>query len=461
MGKKKVLSFWGMLVSLSLVGTATAPAFATVDDFRELTTGHAQVEILQVEDHFEFVDTSSGTTMEAIREVGDRANSMALMSTAEGVPVVAHQASSLPVKDDGLEFLEAASQRAQQMGDAPSGHVEEPEGSGFKGFTAEETAFDENQLRPRAAFAVSPTGVTFRIEEKAGLRTPLNFHTVVVNDKEYGVFDDDQFSVEGLEPENTYRVAVTSTGMAPAGDVEGDSGTTLFMVIETPPVTMKAAAESSIATMAAVTYTQAYDHTTFIPASRIELTNPIWKAGCGTLPTDKLEFSGDGRSHAVPPWNNPSARNAHRTAAFININFDSPLPYRIYTDKSVGATSKYVNGGYVGTNTASSGGIVFTSPSSSSTYAQVGIAHEVTNPWCSGGAITYSDTVDFYRTINTIEVNGWRWQVPAHEISMRFDTTSMPGVYWVPAWWAGLLSFDCLAGTAFCSPQSYSALKVG
>lgn len=98
-------------------------------------------------------------------------------------------AASLPVKDDGLEFLAAASERAQKTDGTPLGHVEEPEGSGFKGYTAEETAFDESELRPRAAFAVSPVSATFLIGEKVGLKSQLNFHAINIDGEKYGVFD--------------------------------------------------------------------------------------------------------------------------------------------------------------------------------------------------------------------------------------------------------------------------------
>lgn len=131
---------------------------------------------------------------------------------------------------------------------------------------------------------------------------------------------------------------------------------------------------------------------------------------------------------------------------FANVGFDNPAGNRIFTVKDVSPTSKYVNGVLTETKTADSDKMLFQNMSASTSYAQLVLNHQVRNPHCVVGAITYHDEVRFYRNTNMIEVVGWRFPVPNHEISFRFDTPAVPGVYWLPAARRGTNSFNYMLG---------------
>lgn len=92
-------------------------------------------------------------------------------------------------------------------------------------------------------------------------------------------------------------------------------------------------------------------------------------------------------------------------------------------------------------------------------YGQALVSHSVKNPFCSAGAITYRDEVRFYRTSNIVQINGWRYPVPNHEISASTGTYYAPGIWWLPAYWGPTESFNCLLG--YCTRDDYQLSQTG
>lgn len=73
------------------------------------------------------------------------------------------------------------------------------------------------------------------------------------------------------------------------------------------------------------------------------------------------------------------------------------------------------------------------------------------NPFCKVGAITYHETVRFYRNSGLVEVVGWRYPVPAHEMYIRVNKGNQE--VWSTLSRRKNEGFDCLVG--YCTRDSY------
>lgn len=457
----------GLFVAVLLQGH-TSPALlgasAQAASFSAKSGEEAEIQVLQNGNQFEFTERQTGSSLRTIRTAGDEWNYVSLMATDAGVPVVVYQTSALPAVD-GLEFLEAATARAQEKNPERLQDFSETNGSGVTRYTGEETKFDQSLLEARVGAAVTPHSASFYMAERSGLKEPLEFHTVSVNQKRYGVFSTDHFAIDGLKPDTTYQVMITSTAYDPSdASAERESlspGTTLVMMLETPAASLGAAIESTLATPIEVSRTQAYDHTTFIADDMVSMGSSAIVLGCSGVPGALLEFAGDGRSFSLPYLSNPFLRKSHRTAAFIEVDFETDFMPDVRAIGHVGSTTRYIDGVEFGTRTASVDGIFFLPPTTVPNYAQVTIHHEVGNPWCLAGAITYFDTVDFYPTMNAMEVLGGRFPVPHHEIAMRFESLDTHERTWRSALQMENQSFGCLLGVPACDPEYYSGALAG
>lgn len=158
---------------------------------------------------------------------------------------------------------------------------------------------------------------------------------------------------------------------------------------------------------------------TFIPESRVSLGfAETW--ACGQAFQFNRTFGGDNRGYVTPPANAPWDSTSSRTSIALNVNWGSPAPYDISWVKSVGTTRLYEGSILIEDRTASDSGIQVTEASSSSSYAQARVKHDVGNPFCIAGSIQYNVMFRWYRS-GSFQVVGWYQPTPNHEIYGGWD----------------------------------------
>jgi hypothetical protein len=126
------------------------------------------------------------------------------------------------------------------------------------------------------------------------------------------------------------------------------------------------------------------------------------------------------RQSKLPPADQRCARwrSQFRTFMWANVNWGNPDDQSLILLKAVGPNTRYHNGTYVDSRTASSAGMDFQEAYRSGSYAQVRFKHDVGNPYCQVGSIQYNVMTRIYRS-GLIEMVGWRFQAPAHEAYAR------------------------------------------
>lgn len=208
-------------------------------------------------------------------------------------------------------------------------------------------------------------------------------------------------------------------------------------------------ADGVVSAAAALPYTTAYVHKTFIPDARV----PGW--GCTLNPT--VTFGGDDRSWETPTPAEPGGTGQkYRTQMFGNINWTNPAPYDFVSVKNVGATTVYTNNVLTTTVYASMSDMNFESVQVGTNYAKAYFNHTAGNPGCTfmgvaaTGSIRYAEWVEFYRS-GTVAVNGYRFKAPAHEMYGRLDDWS-----WKTISRRSNEGFHCLLGNAACALDFYN-----
>lgn len=454
------------LGAAALIVTTAVPGLALSDD----PSPAPAVKITESEDGFDFQladpqAKAEKNELHLLRSLdnGDGDSQQYLLGEG-GEPVVTFEQFALPDFMDADEAYEQALASLEAQKDAPPSELapgEEPVQE--QSYSADELAFDEADLRPRSAFAVTPSEAFFYLKhDRSYDDTEYNFFSVRRDGELIAVHQTPVFSDKGLQPDTEYNYEIVASEADPRDDSDGSGSlfaTTRKFNVTTPPSGAKAAKLSALAAPKYPVWTQAYMHTTFIPEANTGTLNVFIGAGCGTAPHDRISFGGDDRRYQTPNFQAPNIMPSHRTMMFVNVAFDNPGSNKIITRKSVGPTNKYVNEAFHSTKYAGMDKMLFEGMSASTTYAQVTFNHQGGNPHCIAGAITYHDEVRFYRTSNMVEFTGWRFPVPNHEISTRYDTPAAPGTFWLPAAWRGTQSFGCLMGT--CARDTYSGQLAG
>ena len=201
--------------------------------------------------------------------------------------------------------------------------------------------------------------------------------------------------------------------------------------------------------------TTAFTYETFITDAQVSL-GFFATMGCGQGGHDNRTFGGDNRSWVTPNYMTPNDQPNYRTMLFVNVNWDNPSPYDMVITGGIGATHLYDNGTLIESRTATFENTQIVNTYKSGAYAQTQWKHSVGNPFCNAGAITYDNTMRFYRS-GTIEISGWRYAVPHHEAYGRWDNGS--GEFWNAMYLATTDSFDCLLGSQKCAPEKISVSK--
>lgn len=292
---------------------------------------------------------------------------------------------------------------------------------------------------PSFAYGVTPTTITL-----AWAPVPnATKYTITVNGQTTNVGDERTFAIDDLSKDTEYNFEVSSFGDDGDGNpVVLNSRNTLVKTIgyserSMQPYTYQAGSTALI-------------YKTFIRDSRVDL-GPIAALGCLVF-NDSTQFGGDDRSWRVPSYKTPWEDPDYRTMMFVNVNWNNAADSFFYLAKDVGATTRYVDGKLESTRTANPDGMSFSNASGDTSYAQVRLNHEVGNPYCLGGAITYHATARFYRS-GTIEIAGSRFPVPNHEVYGRWD--NLPFVdQWRTLGRMSNEGFNCLVGA--CGTKAFS-----
>lgn len=205
----------------------------------------------------------------------------------------------------------------------------------------------------------------------------------------------------------------------------------------------------------------AFLHMTFIPESRVTLDR-YQNLGCGEDPFGPISLGGNNRSWHLPTNDFPLTAESvpsFKTLAFVYANWQNATSNILQSMVGVGVTTKYDNGEYLESRRASSDGIELLNPQASRSYAQVVINHQVGNPFCSIGSITYHETLRMYRDSGLVEVVGWRRPVPNRELYIRTDQGG-GSQRWATLSRRGNEGFNCLMGNTpivgGCARDSFS-----
>lgn len=422
-----------------------------------------RVRIAESDYGFEFIDDRSGEPITEIRSLGEGyGNGVSLGATSDELPVILHTMAAL---EDSVDFdteYDAAVEFANTEREIAA--VDDPDATGTYSeleIASDEATYDPSDLRPRAAYAVTANSVTFYLTHAQSYDdTIYNFYGVWIDQKLVEVHESPVFSVSGLEPNSEYYFEIVASDEDPLIEVtEGSEilANTRTILVATPDASLERTISSPVATLSWTPSVHGYMHTTYIEPALVTL-DPPGSAACGAWSWEVLQFGGDNRYYQTPNFSHPGMGGmpTHRTWMMA----EAVWAINMFTaHKNVAPTKKYINGILVGTDTASDSGMQFLSPSIGGGYAQIILDHEVTNPWCAVGAITYIDQVRFYQTADTVEVVGWRLPVPNHEISFKYSLNAPPGYYWLPALWRGTMSFDCLLG--YCPKDNYTQTIAG
>jgi len=442
------------ITALLLASTFTTASVASANDAQQAIP--PPIKITEHESAFAFIDELNGRPLEIIRSLGDlNNNGVALARTGQDVPVIVHTLASL---QDSIDFetwreearVFASTEREPVFADVPEG---ESTNANYE-YLAEDISFDSALLRPRAAFAVSPTSATFNLSHSRSYeQQTFGYYALYLDKKLVDVFNTPSFTIEGLAPSSTYSYEIVASMGDPRHE-NPESGSVnavnRAVIIETPPATLKETVAGNMVTNGWVPTVQGYLHMTFIPDA-ITTLDPPDSGGCGAWPWQILQFGGDDRTFQFPTTTHPLAgAPSHRTYMMVEVVWNMGL---MNPSKGVSPTEKFLDGVSQGYRTASDGWMIFTNPAMDSYYAQATLEHAATNPWCAAGAITYSEQARFYNLANMVETAGETFPVPNHEISFKFSSPAAPGWYWYPAVWIPLQGFHCLLGG--CTNVSY------
>lgn len=328
---------------------------------------------------------------------------------------------------------------------------------------------DTSDLVPNSAFAVGRNWAMFALENGVS-DSPISFdsHSVYVDGEPIveGAAED-VIALTNLQPGREYEVVIESRGVERSVDGGSPFELTKIRATRISPTTSESLSASSAPGYAPGEHpAQGFLHTTFIKENFLD-ADILQKIACSLdHPGGKVQFAGDGRDFQVPGKNAPWEMGSYRTFTYIEAGFTSPEGFKLRHFVRVSPTKRYLNGKYLDTRTASADKVTFTNISASDTYAQVVINHDVGNPFCKlleqqVGAITYHDEVRFYRNSNTIELTGWRFPAPHHEISFKFSIKESPGMYYLPVYFAENKGFICLLGELKCQRDNYRYTKKG
>lgn len=432
------------LTRFSLVSVGIAALLATSGSWGAAAAEPSSASgpvLLSLDNGFKFTDFNGGV-IEVLADNDAGGERTITGQQQDGTPVVITIQSAVPAPA-GLPADPEAVASSALTNYTTGGPVEETQG-----FTNEQLAFDESQLRPVFAWAVTPSTVSLTWAQVDGIagfdiyRDGTLVNTVTTN----------SFLDSGLTSETQYVYEVKGEGIAL------DSSSAVPTSERTVPVATLAssllrASGAGVVPYTYQPYTTAFIYKTFIPDAWV---NPDFFAavGCGLAGQDGYQFKGDNRGYANPGPGAPGIPNDYRSMMFVNVNWDNPAPYDLYLTKGIGSTQLYRYGTLQETRTASMDNMLFQDLQKSGAYAQVRFNHSAGNPFCTAGAITYNVIVRLYRS-GTIEVVGSRYPAPNHEGWGRYSNSGGSEA-WYNIFQLNNQGFNCLTGACGSETINYN-----
>lgn len=355
-----------------------------------------------------------GDSVSVVQELGDVGESLAYVETDDGTPALVTTQYGAPAQQpQGLgpdaEFPEDVNE--------PEGQIVDGNLLISGGFDSDEIAqVSNNDLELNFVSAVTDTTVSF-----SWLPDPsVESYTVLRDGEIITETSTTSFLESGLKADSDYEYEIVNGSAQSTEPV-----TSKYVPIAT--LTGNAKASAKIADGAvALTYQEfntAFIYKTFITNTTVT-ADLLTSLGCSVNPGQKLK--GDNRGFQSPGSGAPGTTPSYRTMMFFNVNWGNDSPYDLVWTKGVGQTAKLNSAGVLmETRYANTAKMVFQNPSRSGNYAQVGMSHEVTDPFCAAlSAVRYSLTnVQLYRS-GTVTVTGSRMPTPAHEAYARFTNSS-------------------------------------
>ncbi|WP_284232464.1 hypothetical protein [Arenivirga flava] len=369
-------------------------------------------------------ETEAETTLEATLSGGEAIEAVVYAGPPLAPPVAPTQAEIDAARDARLE--------------APPEYLTTGESDREEG-VLEAAAVDDADFAPFFAEAVTSTSAAFAWVDS----DEATAYEVVRDGEPIWEGTATEFLDEGLIAGTDFLYEVTSF------DAQGKS-----IITRTIPITTlgeRGENQTSMSPMTYQPYGTAYLYRTFIPDNRVSMDlATTW--GCGQAFKPNRSFSGDDRSWATPPASTPFDLTTYRSSVFLYANWDSPDGMSYVKD--VSPTKLYEGNSLIETRTASVNGISVTNLQMSGSFAGARINHEVTNPFCAAGAISYSVDVRMYRN-GLIETVGWRYPVPRHEIYGRWNNTGAE--FWRTIGQLSNQGFHCLTGA--CGSETVNLSK--
>jgi len=237
-----------------------------------------------------------------------------------------------------------------------------------------------------------------------------------------------------------------------AGETGGEEKIFRVHTLPDDAARVMATADDPVAALSIPPLASWFMYNTFITNNRVNW-DIIQGAFGGCEGTFGDQYGGDNRGYYLPPLYVDPWIASHRTGARMKVDFYPGEAGYVIEQKDVGETRLYdSSGGIKKRATASTAGIVFSERSVSSSLYQVKLSHEVGHPMCTAGAIRYAVYVNIWAS-GTMQVNGYRHPVPAHEAYGLFMNSS-GSEYWTPMYQGAQGDFGCVSG--LCPTQTIS-----
>ena len=366
-------------------------------------------------------------------------------TTANGAPVIVTRLSSRK-KDPSADKAE---ENGQAQASNPAAGADGANGTGnaadagitYKAKIKPKVVHTRAEdMEPFVIHAVTPHSVSMAWESD-----PSVVYNISRNGQPIAQVSGGKYVDETVSPGTEYQYSIEpATAAAGASGKPGMSG---VIQVRTPDASGSGnvAAKAALATNAVRGRNgpseTIYQHRTFIPDARVSLYR-VGNLGCGSSPTDDVQFKGDDRD-----WSDSIElfKSVSRTVLTLRAEWITS-PARLTADIHVSPTTRFVNGkADVRRATPNSDWFRDSASDNEGTYLAAYIHHSIGNPYCAG-KIRYEEEVHMWND-GSLSVKGNRRQAPRHEGVMALKFLG-DGTTYGP-WRLFRLKnegFDCLLG---------------
>lgn len=366
-------------------------------------------------------------------------------TTANGAPVIVTRLSSRK-KDPSADKAE---ENGQAQASNPAAGADGANGTGnaadagitYKAKIKPKVVHTRAEdMEPFVIHAVTPHSVSMAWESD-----PSVVYNISRNGQPIAQVSGGKYVDETVSPGTEYQYSIEpATAAAGASGKPGMSG---VIQVRTPDASGSGnvAAKAALATKAVRGRNgpseTIYQHRTFIPDARVSLYR-VGNLGCGSSPTDDVQFKGDDRD-----WSDSIElfKSVSRTVLTLRAEWITS-PARLTADIHVSPTTRFVNGkADVRRATPNSDWFRDSASDNEGTYLAAYIHHSIGNPYCAG-KIRYEEEVHMWND-GSLSVKGNRRQAPRHEGVMALKFLG-DGTTYGP-WRLFRLKnegFDCLLG---------------